>query len=574
MSQEYGGEGGKSHHYEFDQTLQAGKHELAFDLKPLTPGEPQNRTLSIQITSVAVRGPMDQDHWVRPANYDRFFPREVPADAPGRRAYARELLGRFARRAFRRPADARTVDRLTALAEQTYAQPGRTFEAGVAQAMVAVLASPRFLFLEERAEPDADRYGYAQIDEYSLASRLSYFLWSSMPDAELIRLADEGRLRANLSAQLARMLKDHRAEALVKDFAGQWLRTRDITGWPIEERAVFARETAPDQNRERLRKRYHELADRSEKDLTPQEKEELANIRAERIKLFRRPLKAELNYEMRSAMRSETEDVFSYVLREDRSLLELLDSDYTFLNERLARLYGITNVVGSEMRLVHLPPDSPRGGVITEASVLVVTSNPTRTSPVKRGVFILDNILGTPSPPPPPNIPPLEDAAKGLTNPAPSLRETLAAHRQQPLCASCHNRLDPLGLALENFNALGMWREKEFNQPIDSSARLITGEEFANIKELKRILVTNHAGDFYRALTEKLLTYALGRGLEYYDVETVDQIVSRIEKSNGRPSALLAGVVESAPFQKCRTQTTGTTALTPHDASTAISSTP
>jgi Protein of unknown function (DUF1588)/Protein of unknown function (DUF1585) len=184
-----------------------------------------------------------------------------------------------------------------------------------------------------------------------------------------------------------------------------------------------------------------------------------------------------------------------------------------------------------------------------------VTSNPTRTSPVKRGVFILDNILGTPSPPPPPNIPPLEAAITGVSNRAPTLRESLAVHRENVLCASCHDRMDPLGLALENFNALGMWRDQEFGQPIDASGRLATGEAFANFKELKRVLVKNHAEDFYRTLTQKLLTYALGRGLDYYDVETVDQIVARIEKSGGKPSALLAGIVESAPFQKTRIAT-------------------
>jgi hypothetical protein len=252
-------------------------------------------------------------------------------------------------------------------------------------------------------------------------------------------------------------------------------------------------------------------------------------------------------------MQKETEDVFGYVLHEDRSLLELIDSDYTFLNERLARHYGITHVAGNDMRRVTLPPDSPRGGVLTEGTVLVATSNPTRSSPVKRGLFVLDSILGTPPPPPPANIPPLEDAAKGLTNHAPSLRETLAAHRASSLCASCHNRMDPLGLALENFNALGLWRGTEFKQPIDAAGTLLTGESFTNIQQLKRILAQRHAEDFYRTLTEKMLTYAVGRGLDYYDVETVDHIVSQIEKSGGRPSALLAGIVESSPFQKCRT---------------------
>jgi hypothetical protein len=251
-------------------------------------------------------------------------------------------------------------------------------------------------------------------------------------------------------------------------------------------------------------------------------------------------------------MRQETEGVFDYVLRQDRSVLELLDSDYTFLNQRLASLYGITNVSGDEMRRVTLPPDSPRGGVLTEGTVLVVTSNPTRTSPVKRGLFILDNVLGTPPPPPPPNIPPLEDAAKGATNHALSLRATLALHRKDALCSSCHSRMDPLGLAFENFNAMGMWRQAEYGDSIDATGTLMSGESFSTVKQLKHILVTKHAKDFYRTLTEKMLTYALGRGLEYYDVETVDQIVARLEAANGRPSALLAGVVESAPFQKCR----------------------
>jgi hypothetical protein len=189
---------------------------------------------------------------------------------------------------------------------------------------------------------------------------------------------------------------------------------------------------------------------------------------------------------------------------------------------------------------------------------LAVTSNPTRTSPVKRGKFILDNILGIPPLPPPPNIPPLEEATKGLTNHVPTLRETLAVHRENPLCASCHDQMDPLGLALENFNAMGVWRSQEFNEPINVSGKLVTGETFSDIRQLKQILVKNHAEDFYRTVVEKMLTYALGRGLDYYDVETVDQIVARIEKSGGKPSALLAGIIESAPFQKTRASSAAT----------------
>jgi mono/diheme cytochrome c family protein len=557
LRQEFSWEGGRRYHYDFDQDWPAGPHLLSFQLQPLTPDKEQTRTLTLQIISVTIRGPEAKEHWVRPNNYTRFFPKDVPAGAKAQRAYAKELLGNFARKAFRRPVDEKTVNRLAALAEGIYSQPGKTFEAGVAEGMVAVLASPQFLFREEKAEPVSGKERYPFIDEYSLASRLSYFLWTSMPDDELFRLAGEGRLRHNLSEQVARMLRDKKSEALVHDFTGQWLRGRDIEDIPLDARSILAREEKFDPERDRLRKRFHELNDKSDESLTKAEKDELAGIRATLFKNFSRPPRVNFDGELRSAMRQETEKVFDYVLREDRSVLELLDSDYTFLNHRLAMHYGITNVTGDEMRLVTLPPDSPRGGILTEGTVLAVTSNPTRTSPVKRGLFILDSVLGTPPPPPPPNIPPLEDAAKGTTNHALSLRETLALHRKDPLCSSCHNRMDPLGLALENFNAMGMWRKTEFNAPIDATGTLTTGESFANIKELKHILVTKHGTDFYRTLTEKMLTYALGRGLDYYDVGTVDQIVASLEASNGRPSAVLAGVVECAPFQKCRPQRTG-----------------
>jgi hypothetical protein len=427
--------------------------------------------------------------------------------------------------------------------------------------MVAVLASPRFLFREETAEPAGGKNTYPYVDECSLASRLSYLLWSSMPDEELFHLAAEGQLRNNLSAQMARMLKDSRSEAFVKNFIGQWLRTRDIDEIPIEARTVLAREQKFDPEVEKSRKRFRELNNKPESSLTNEEKDELAGLRASFSKRFRRAPRADMTGELRRAMRLDTEDTFDYVLRQDRSLLELIDSDYTFLNERLARHYGITNVEGSDMRRVTLPADSVRGGVLTDGTTLVVTSNPTRTSPVKRGLYILDNILGTPPPPPPANIPPLEDAAKGLTNRAPTLREVLAEHRNKPLCASCHNRMDPLGLAMENFNAMGMWRTNEYDSPIDAAGKLITGETFASVKELKHIIVKDHYNEFYRTVTEKLLTYALGRGLEDYDVETVDQIVDRIEKANGRASALLAGVVESAPFQRCRKPASATASL-------------
>ena len=487
---------------------------------------------------------------------ERLFPKPEPADGAGRRAYARSLLTTFASRAFRRPVDGNTLDRLASLAETVYSQHGKTLQVGVRQAMVAVLASPRFLFREEATDSGTEKQKFPLLDEYSLATRLSYFLWSSMPDDELFRLAGEHALRQNLSAQVVRMFRDPRSRALISNFTGQWLRGRDIETVPIESRFVLAREEKFDPELDRNRRRARELRDKPEDQRSAAEREELANLRAAFRRRMERPVRTELTGELRRAMRMETERVFGYVLREDRSLLELLDSDYTFANAKLARYYGLTNVVGDEMQLVKLPPESPRGGVLTEGTVLVATSNPTRTSPVKRGAFILDSILGTPVPPPPANVPPLEDAAKALGNHPPTLRDTLAAHRQNSLCSSCHNRMDPLGLAFENFNAMGMWRESEFGEPIESQGRLLTGEEFSNPQELKQILVKNHAEDFYRTITEKLLTYALGRGLEDYDIETVDQIVARIEQAGGRSSALLAGIIESAPFQKTRKPST------------------
>jgi hypothetical protein len=561
LRRDFSWEGGKPFHFEFDQNWDAGKHVLAFQVEPLTPGEPQNRSLSFQVSSVTIHGPAAGEHWVRPDNYTQFFPKPVPAGKSARREYAKELLGNFARKAFRRPVDQKTIDRLAELAEGVYSQPDKTFESGVAEGMVAVLASPRFLFREENFETTSLGKGaFPLVDEYSLASRLSYFLWSSMPDEELFHLAGEGHLREQLPQQLDRMLRDKRSEAFVRDFTGQWLRARDIEVVEINPISIAARERKIDPDRDRARQRFHELNDKPAASLTPGDKMDLAGMLAQFKKRSAGAVKKSFNGELRHDMRQETEDVFDYVFRRERSLLELIDSDYTFLNRRLAVHYGITNVEGEELRRVELPPGSPRGGVLTEGTILAVTSNPTRTSPVKRGLFILDSILGTPPPPPPPNIPPLEDAAKGDKDHALSLRQTLALHRQNPLCSSCHNRMDSLGLAFENFNAMGVWRESEFGDPIDAKGTLITGESFTNVQELKHILATKHAADFYRTLTEKMLTYALGRGLEYYDVETVDRIVSALQASNGRPSVLLSGIVESAPFQKCRKTATASAA--------------
>ena len=544
---------GKKFRQEFDQTWTPGEHRVALELQPLTPVAEKKNSLDFRLLNVRVEGPTEKEHWVRPKNFDLFFTKDVPDGKSARRQHARDLLSRFTTRAFRRPVDKKSLDRLVSIAESSYSETGRRFEDGIAQAMIPVLASPRFLFRVEETEAVASAKSHPLVDEYALASRLSYFLWSTMPDAELFRLAERHELRKNLAAQVKRMLAHERSEALIENFVGQWLQVRDVDGIDINARAVLSRDQGEERGFHRDRRRFQELRDIPDEKLTPEQKKELEEMRAQFRRFQNRP-QTELDGELRRAMRRETEMAFAHIVRQDRSVLELLDADYTFLNERLARHYNLTNldIKGPEMRRVTLPKDTPRGGILTHGSVLIVTSNPTRTSPVKRGLFVLDNILGTPPPPPPPDIPNLEDSEKELAGRQPTLRETLAIHREKPLCSSCHNRMDPLGLALENFNALGMWRDQERKQPIDAAGRLITGETFNDVRELKRVLVTKHRLDFYHCLAEKFLTYALGRGVEHYDIETLDRIVAKLDKENGRFSALLEGVIESAPFQKRR----------------------
>ncbi len=552
-------EGNRPFQFTIDRTLAGGEHVMEFELQPLTPDQKHVRSLALRLDSLTLRGPLEKAHWVKPAQYARFFPKAPPTDAAGRRRYARELIEPFARRAFRRPVDSTTVDRLAALAESVYGDGEKSFEAGVRQAMVAVLASPRFLFREESTDPVASPGKYPFVDDYALASRLSYFFWSTMPDEELLRLADSGQLRATLEPQVRRMMSDARFDGFLRNFVGQWLQTRDIENVSIDARQVLAREAIPDPAFEAKRDRFRVLRQRTESDLTPDERKELEQLRPAIIKRNTTPVRVEFNGELRRAMRQETEKTVAYVIREDRPLRELLDSDYEFLNERLAKHYGLTNlttaVTGDELRRVTLPAGSVRGGLLTQGTILAVTSNPTRTSPVKRGLFVLDNILGTPPPPPPPDVTPLEDASKRAANKTPTLREMLALHREKPLCSGCHNRMDPLGLALENFNAMGLWRESERGQPVDTSGVLLTGETFNDVRDLKKILATRHAPEFYRTLTEKMLTYALGRGLRESDVETVDQIVDAVIRADGKPSALISGITSSAPFLKTRLAT-------------------
>lgn len=550
LDQEFVREGGRKLTFDFDRQWKPGEHEFVFELEPLAPAREQLRNLRIRVENVVVRGPYIDEHRVRPARYAEFFPGTVPADRAGQQAYARGLLEKFATRAFRRPVDGPTLDRLAQVAVAEGSGPGQTFEGGVGQAMAAILASPRFLFREEESLAADAGEAHPRIDEYALASRLSYFLWSTMPDEELFRLARAGQLRAELPAQLKRLLADKRAEEFVRNFTGQWLQARDISHVQINPVDVFLREN-PNPDFEPARAVFQRLNRIPPEKRTPEQAAEFEQARNTFRAVFRAP-KPQLTETLRTAMRRETEMHFTHVLQEDRSLVELIDSDYTFLNEELAKHYGIDDVTGPQMRKVQLPAGHARGGVLTQGTVLAVTSNPTRTSPVKRGVFILENILGTPPAPPPPNIPSLEDAATKEQLAKMTLRETLALHASNPLCASCHSRMDPLGLALENFNALGRWREQDQSHPVEPAGQLITGEKFTNIQGLKRILATSRRRDYFYAISEKLMTYALGRGLEHTDMDTLDQLVARLEAADGRPSALLSAIVESAPFQRRR----------------------
>ncbi|MFO0907435.1 MAG: DUF1592 domain-containing protein [Isosphaeraceae bacterium] len=559
LREEYAWQDGKTYSYEREVDWEPGEHTLTFTTEPLTPREKKASSIFLRIVSVKVEGPLDPSQWERPKNFDRFFSADDPKTREGRDRYARETLRRFAGKAFRRPVDEPTLDRLVALAAETYAQPGKSVEDGLTRAFVAVLSSPRFVFRVEQSEPGTGPFPL--IDEYALAARLSYFLWSTMPDETLTKLAAEGALRKNLREQLDRMVRDRRSDMLVRNFTGQWLQSRDIENIAIDSRTVLARDDGQEKELKREQEEFKEFLVEREKEAQKAKAEGRTAPRfggfgsARQSGRFRRlftPPRVELDSQVRQAMKRETEMVFGEVVRENRSVLDLIDADYTYLNAKLAKFYDIPGVVGDYMHRVTLPKDSPRGGVLTQGTVLVVTSNPTRTSPVKRGLFILDNILGTPAPPAPPDVPQLEEAEKGFKDREPTLREVLEIHRAKPLCNACHSRMDPLGLAFENFNAMGLYRKTERGQALDTGGTLLTGESFDSVKALKRVILERHRGDFYRCLTEKLLTYAIGRGVEATDVEAVDRIVARLESEEGKFSALLAGVIDSAPFQRRR----------------------
>jgi len=487
-------------------TVKLPREKVPFQIRFTVDGEQED--LRLEVRKLHFEGPLDGRLAEYPSPYEKiFFDGPPPEEKEGQKAYARKLIRHFGTKAFRRPIDEKSLEALLAIQQHVQALPDGTFEQSIAQTLAAILTSPRFIYRAEvQADPN-DPGHVVSIDEYALASRLSYFLWSSLPDDELMQLAAEGKLRANLNAQVDRMLEDPKSERFVRRFVGQWLQANDVETMSIDARRALGIRDRGDANR-----------------------------------VF--------SGTVRRAMREETEMMFAYVLRENRPAEEMLHADYTFLNAPLAKFYGLEDleVDGFKMRKVDLPADSNRGGVLTQGTFLVVTSNPTRTSPVKRGLFILENILGTPPPPAPPDVPALEEVRqKGKKL---SMREQLELHRAEALCNSCHARMDPLGLALENFSYIGS--QVKDAKDIETSGKLITGEEFSDVRELSRVLATERKTDFYRCLTEKLLTFALGRGLEYYDTPTVDSIVDKTLAENGGFRQMIHAIVDSPPFQKRR----------------------
>ncbi len=439
----------------------------------------------LHVDSMVVHGPVPQA--TLPESHRTILFQTPGAGDEARFECGRKIVARFAERAFRRPISTDELERLMKTFRLAHDR-GESFERCVQVALTAVLGSPKFLFLVE-----LDEGGDRPLTEFELASRLSYFLWSTMPDEELFREARQGTLRANLRRQVSRMLDDARSVQLVENFTGQWLQLRRLDS------------VNPDRNL------FPGFDDR-----------------------------------LRAAMKRETEQCFADVLRGNRSILELLDSDSTFLNETLARHYGIKGVVGDEFRKVKLA-DRRRGGILTQASVLTLTSNPNRTSPVKRGQWVLQQLLGTPPPPPPPDVAKLDEGKEAAS--VASLRERMEIHRADPRCASCHQQMDSLGFALENFDAVGRWRDADGTFAVDSSGELLGGRKFSGVVELKQILGASESKKFTRTLIERMLTYALGRGLEMYDACTIEDIRGRIVADNYKIRGIIFGIVECRAFQ-------------------------
>ncbi len=445
--------------------------------------------------SIDVGGPFTQPTGPSPASTARVFVCKLETDA-----CAQTIIGSFTRRAFRRPvtpAETAPFVKLYQLARQQ----GDSFKEGIVTALEGVLVSPHFLFRIEQDHPPATKAAsakpFAPVSQYELASRLSYFLWSSMPDAELLAVAAQQRLRqpAVLTAQVQRMLRDPKSRALVENFAGQWLQFKNIDVMKPDFR------------------NFPDFED-----------------------------------SLRLAMRRETELFIESLIREDGSVLDILDAKHSYLNERLARFYGVPGVTGPEFRRVDMSQTARGGGVLAHGSILTISSYSTRTSPVLRGKWILENLLNAPPPPPPPAVPTLDETKVGQTA---SLRQQMEAHRANATCASCHSRMDPLGFGLENLDAVGAWRDLDGKFPVDASGELPGGHKFKGPVELKTLLKQDREA-FVKGLTDKLLTYALGRGLERADRPVVSAIAGKLPERNYRFSALVLEIVNSLPFQQRR----------------------
>jgi len=456
----------------------------------------QNMNGNPQVDHVDITGPLQPTGSGDTPSRQRIFSCR-PAAAADQPACARKILSTLARRAYRGPVATEDLNALMGFYE-TGAKKGG-FEGGVQNALHVMLATPRFLF---RSEPDPAGVTKGQVyklGDLELASRLSFFLWSSIPDEELLTIAEQKKLRepAVLDAQIKRMLADPKSQALVSNFAGQWLYLRNL------QSARPDNKTFPD-----------------------------------------------FDDNLRQAFRNETEMLFASIIREDHNVIDLLTADYTFVNERLAQHYGIPNIYGTQFRRVAIK-DPARRGLLGQGSILTVTSYPNRTSPVLRGKWILENIMGTPPPAPPANVPPFPENEEGA-KPRP-IREILEEHRKNPACATCHAVMDPLGFSLENFDATGEWRTKDRSGPIDPSGVLADGTKVDGPLALRQALL-KQPERFVDTMTEKLLTYALGRGLEHYDMPVVRGIVRDAAKQDYRFSALVFNIVKSTPFQMKRAQ--------------------
>ncbi len=421
-----------------------------------------------------------------------------PASAREEPACAKRIFTNLAHHAFRRPVVEADVQPLVRLYHKGRTEGG-DFDEGIRRGLQAILISPDFLFRVEHDPKDAAPGSVYRLTDHELASRMSFFLWSSIPDDELLTLADQGKLHdpGVLKAQVRRMRADAKSDALIDNFAGQWLLLRNLAS------------TRPDTD------------------------------------VF-----THFDENLRQAFLLETQLFLTNIFREDRPALEMLDANYAFLNERLARHYGIPKVYGPQYRKVSLPPGSPRGGLLGQGSVLTVTSYPNRTSVVQRGKWVLENILGTPPPPPPPDVPALKPhAADGRKL---TIRDAMEEHRNNPVCSSCHSRMDPIGFALENFDGVGEWRDKDAGVPIDASGRLPNGEQFNGGSGLAKLLLEKHKGEFIETVTEKLMIYALGRGMAPDDKPAIRAITRKAAEHNYRMSAFIEAVVESVPFQMRR----------------------